>query len=56
MMTRIINVRKAKMPPSIAPRIAPIWIRLLGLLEGVVIEGEDKGEDGDSENLRKVRW
>jgi hypothetical protein len=51
-MTRIIDVRKAKMPPSVAPRIAPLWICLLGLLEGVVVEGEDEGE---GENLRKVR-
>jgi hypothetical protein len=51
----IIDIRKTKMPPSVTPRIASIWICLLGLLEGVVVEDEDEGEDGNDDNLRKVR-
>ena len=46
-------VRKAKMPPNVAPKIVPIWFRLRGLLESVVGEGED--EDGNGDILRNVR-
>ena len=62
----MIDITKAKMLPREAPRIAPIWFRLLVFWEGIV-EGEDEGEGDDGEekdsgdeggngdNLRNVR-
>jgi hypothetical protein len=40
-MTKIIDVRNAKMPPSAAPRIAAIWFRSL-----------DEVEDDDGNDLK----
>jgi hypothetical protein len=55
-MTRIIDVRKAKIPPSVAPRIVPMGFRLFGLLEDAVVGGEGEGEDGNGDILRNLRW
>ena len=50
--TPTIKDDRTKVPPSVAPIITLVCLRLIGLLEGVIVEG--KGEDVDS-GLGNVR-